>query len=42
MRALLDTHVWLWLQTRPERVRDDVRVRLADERTELLLSAASS
>jgi len=42
VRALLDTHIWLWLQVRPERVRDDVRARLADERAELLLSAASA
>jgi PIN domain nuclease of toxin-antitoxin system len=42
VRLLLDTQVWLWLQIRPERVRDEVRDRLADEATELLLSAASS
>lgn len=42
MRLLLDTQVWLWLQSRPERVTDDVRSQLADERNELLLSAASA
>lgn len=42
MKVLLDTHVWLWLRTQPERVREDVRAQLADERAELLLSAASS
>jgi PIN domain nuclease of toxin-antitoxin system len=42
VKVLLDTHVWLWLQTQPERVRDDVRAQLADERAELLLSAVSS
>jgi PIN domain nuclease of toxin-antitoxin system len=42
MRLLLDTQVWLWLQTEPERVPDDLRSRLADTATELLLSAASS
>ena len=36
MRLLLDTQVWLWLQSRPERVTDDVRSQLADERNELL------
>jgi PIN domain nuclease of toxin-antitoxin system len=39
---LLDTHVWLWLQTTPERLRDDVVELLADRANTLLLSAASS
>lgn len=39
---LLDTHVWLWLQTTPERVRDKVVGLLADRAHTLLLSAASS
>jgi PIN domain nuclease of toxin-antitoxin system len=42
VRYLLDTHVWLWLQTQPERVSDDVRDRLGDGSAQLLLSAASS
>lgn len=42
MRLLLDTQIWLWLQTRPERVADDVRDRLAEGSTQLLLSAVSS
>jgi PIN domain nuclease of toxin-antitoxin system len=42
VRYLLDTHVWLWLQTEPERVSDDVRDRLGDGSTQVLLSAASS
>jgi PIN domain nuclease of toxin-antitoxin system len=42
VRYLLDTHVWLWLQTQPERVSGDVRDRLGDGATQLLLSAASS
>lgn len=42
MRYLLDTHVWLWLQTQPERVSADVRDRLGDGSAQLLLSAASS
>ena len=39
---LLDTHVWLWLQTTPERIRDEVVDLLADRANALLLSAASS
>jgi len=39
---LLDTHVWLWLQTTPERLPDHVRELLADPANTLLLSAASS
>jgi PIN domain nuclease of toxin-antitoxin system len=39
---LLDTHVWLWLQTTPERVPDEVVGLLADRANTLLLSAASS
>ena len=41
-RFLLDTHVWLWLQTEPERVRQEVLERLRDPAQVLLLSAASS
>jgi PIN domain nuclease of toxin-antitoxin system len=41
MRVLLDTHVFLWLQTEPERLGD--RLALVEDRgTTLLLSAASS
>ena len=40
MRALLDTHVFLWLQTEPDRVGEALAV-LSDLRTELLVSAAS-
>jgi PIN domain nuclease of toxin-antitoxin system len=39
---LLDTHVWLWLQTTPDRLRDEVVDLLADRANTLLLSAASS
>lgn len=42
MRFLLDTQVWLWLQSSPERVPDPVRARLAEARAEVLLSAASA
>jgi len=41
-RFLLDTHVWLWLQTEPDRVGHEVLERLRDPAHVLLLSAASS
>jgi PIN domain nuclease of toxin-antitoxin system len=41
MNLLLDTHVFLWLQTEPERLGDSLQI-VEDARTELLLSAASS
>ncbi len=42
MRLLLDTHVWLWLQTEPDRLGPTTLGMLADTGNELLLSAASS
>jgi PIN domain nuclease of toxin-antitoxin system len=42
MRFLLDTHLWLWLRTTPERVPDDVRAQLEEPAVQLLLSAVSS
>lgn len=42
MRYLLDTHVWLWLATRPERIRPELLDELGHERTRLLFSAVSS
>lgn len=42
MRLLLDTHVWLWMQTAPEKFSPRVRDVLADSGQELFLSAASS
>jgi len=42
MILLLDTQVWLWLQSEPERVIPTVRETLADPQHELLLSAASA
>ncbi len=42
MTYLLDTHVWLWLLTDPERIRPDLLAELRDGRTRVLLSAASS
>lgn len=41
MRVLLDTHVFLWLHTEPERVGEHLRL-VEDRRNELLVSAASS
>jgi PIN domain nuclease of toxin-antitoxin system len=38
---LLDTQVFLWLQTEPERLGEHLE-RVEDRRTELLLSAASA
>jgi PIN domain nuclease of toxin-antitoxin system len=41
VNLLLDTHIFLWLQTEPERLGKSLRV-VEDERAALLLSAASS
>lgn len=41
MRLLLDTHVFLWLQTEPDRLGTALAVA-EDPRNELLVSAASS
>lgn len=41
MKILLDTHVFLWLQTEPERLGDELAI-VEDTSTELLLSAASA
>ena len=41
MNLLLDTHVFLWLQTQPERLGESLRI-VEDDRNQLLLSAASS
>ena len=42
MTVLLDTHVWLWMITAPERLSAVARRLVEDGRTTLLLSAASS
>jgi PIN domain nuclease of toxin-antitoxin system len=42
VRFLLDTHVWLWLQTSPERISRETLGILSDTSNELLLSAASA
>lgn len=41
MKLLLDTHVFLWLQTEPERLGEHLPL-IQDERTALVVSAASS
>lgn len=41
MRILLDTHIFLWLQTEPERLGEHLAVA-QHSRTELIVSAASS
>jgi PIN domain nuclease of toxin-antitoxin system len=41
VRVLLDTHVWLWMQSEPERIGSALDI-LSDSRNELLLSAACS
>lgn len=41
MRLLLDTHVWIWLESRPERLSIEARELLSDESHELLVSVAS-
>jgi PIN domain nuclease of toxin-antitoxin system len=39
---LVDTHVWLWIQADPGRLRDETRALAEDMANELLLSAASA
>lgn len=39
---LVDTHVWLWMQAEPGRLRDETRELVEDMANELLLSAASA
>lgn len=41
MRVLLDTHIFLWLHTEPERLGKHLPI-VEDRRSELLVSAASS
>ena len=42
MRLLLDTHVWLWWQMSPERLKDKVRHDIASLESEVFLSAVST
>lgn len=42
MNILLDTHVWLWMLSAPDRIRPGARTYLEDADNVLHLSAASS
>lgn len=42
MRILLDTHCWLWMVGRPDRLSNDARGIVEDAGNDLLLSAASA
>ena len=42
MKLLLDTHIFLWLQSDPRRLNDHTLAMVTDPTTELLLSAASA
>ena len=42
LRVLLDTHVWLWMWSEPERLRNAARSVLEDPSTELHVSAVSA
>jgi PIN domain nuclease of toxin-antitoxin system len=42
VRCLLDTHVWLWMLTQPERIRGEASDAIHASAGQLLLSAASS
>lgn len=42
MRLLLDTHVWLWWLTEPERLPADIHAALEDGGNELYLSVVIS
>ena len=41
-RYLIDTHVWLWMQSDPDRLRDETRAIVQEVRNNILLSAASA
>lgn len=42
MRVLLDTHVWLWMWSEPERLRNEARTIVEDPATQLNVSAVSA
>ena len=42
MRYLIDTHVWLWMQSDPDRLCDETRAIVQDVRNNIFLSAASA
>lgn len=39
---LVDTHVWLWMQSDPDQLRDETRSIVQDIRNGILFSAASA
>jgi PIN domain nuclease of toxin-antitoxin system len=41
VKLLLDTHVWLWWNTEPERIESNARVQISDPGNDVFLSAAS-
>lgn len=41
-QILLDTHVWLWFNSEPEKLGDEARETLVDPENDLFLSAAST
>jgi len=41
LKLLLDTHVWLWWNTEPERLATVARRQIGDPRNEVFLSAAT-
>jgi PIN domain nuclease of toxin-antitoxin system len=41
VRLLLDTHVWLWWNTDPQRLAPSARRQIGDARNEVFLSTAS-
>ena len=42
MRVLLDTHVWLWMWSQPQALRNETRALLEDPTTEVCVSAVSA
>lgn len=42
MRYLLDTNVWLWMWTEPEKLRTEARMIIEDPANELHVSAVSA
>ena len=41
-RYLIDTHVWLWMQSDPDRMSDEARLLVENVRNGILFSAASA
>jgi PIN domain nuclease of toxin-antitoxin system len=41
LKLLLDTHVWLWWNTQPERLGPQIRRRIGSVRNEVFFSVAS-